>query len=55
MAVCVIFLDGVAMEGLVLLLPRSHLHATAMVILSLYHEDMASFKLKLVSLQSVFC
>lgn len=36
MAVCVIFPDDVAMEGLA---PGGHLHATAVVILCLYHDS----------------
>ena len=37
---CVIFPDGVAMQGLVLRLPGGYLHATAVVILCLYHASL---------------
>lgn len=46
MAVCVIFPDGVAMEGLLLWLPGVHLHATAVVILCLYHESLVWLQIK---------
>lgn len=46
MAVCVIFLDGVALEGLPLRLPGGHLHATAVVILSLYRQSLVWLQIK---------
>lgn len=54
MAVWAIFPDGMAIENLVLLLlPGVYLHASAVVILCLYHASLL-WKLYNLNLKSVF-